>query len=156
MLRPRREDIVALLRLAIPVVVVQVGIMFMGTVDTLMVGRVSPTALAAVAIGNLYSVIGIFFGQGVLLGLDPLINQAIGAGDRPAVVRAFQRALLLSVMLAIPITLYHLLAGPILTAFRQPPTSFLSPPRTTAGWCRASCRSLCSVSCVARCRRSIG
>ena len=42
--------------------------MFMGTVDTLMVGRVSPTALAAVAIGNLYSVIGIFFGQGVLLG----------------------------------------------------------------------------------------
>jgi len=51
MLRPRREDILALLRLAIPVVVVQVGIMFMGVVDTLMVGRVSPTALAAVAIG---------------------------------------------------------------------------------------------------------
>ena len=75
--------------------------MFMGTVDTLMVGRVSPTALAAVAIGNLDSVIGIFFGQGVLLGLDPLINQAVGAGDRPAVVRAFQRALVLAVVLAI-------------------------------------------------------
>jgi MATE family multidrug resistance protein len=120
MRRPRREDIVALLRLAIPVVVVQVGIMFMGVVDTLMVGRVSPTALAAVAVGNLYSVIGIFFGQGVLLSLDPIINQAIGAGDRPAVLRVFHRALLLAVVLAIPITLYHFLAGPLLTAFRQP------------------------------------
>ncbi len=94
--------------------------MFMGTVDTLMVGRLSPTALAAVAVGNLYSVIGIFFGQGVLLGLDPLINQAHGAGDRPAVIRAFQGALLLGLILAIPITLYHLLAGPLLTALRQP------------------------------------
>jgi MATE family multidrug resistance protein len=120
MLRTRREDVVALLRLAVPVVVVQVGIMFMGTVDTLMVGRLSPTALAAVAIGNLYSVIGIFFGQGVLLALDPLINQAHGAGDRPAVIRAFQRALLLALIIAIPITLYHLFAGPILTALRQP------------------------------------
>ena len=117
----RRSDVVALLRLAVPVVVVQVGIMFMGTVDTLMVGRLSPTALAAVAVGNLYSIIGIFFGQGVLLALDPLINQAAGAGNRPAVVRAFQRALLLSMILAIPISLFHLLAGPILTAFRQPP-----------------------------------
>ncbi|HKP30671.1 MAG TPA: MATE family efflux transporter [Gemmatimonadales bacterium] len=120
MFRTRREDVVALLRLAVPVVVVQVGIMFMGTVDTLMVGRLSPTALAAVAVGNLYSVIGIFFGQGILLALDPLINQAHGAGDRPAVVRAFQRAMLLALVLAIPITLYHLLAGPILTALRQP------------------------------------
>jgi len=120
MLRTRREDVVALLRLAVPVVVVQVGIMFMGTVDTLMVGRLSPTALAAVAIGNLYSVIGIFFGQGVLLALDPLINQAHGAGDRPAVIRTFQRALLLALIIAIPITLYHLFAGPILTALRQP------------------------------------
>ena len=120
MFRTRREDVVALLRLAVPVVVVQVGIMFMGTVDTLMVGRLSPTALAAVAIGNLYSVIGIFFGQGVLLALDPLINQAHGAGDRTVVIRAFQRALLLALIIAIPITLYHLFAGPILTALRQP------------------------------------
>ena len=116
----RRSDVQALLRLAIPVVVVQVGIMFMGTVDTLMVGRLSPTALAAVAVGNLFSVIGIFFGQGVLLALDPLVNQAVGAGDRPAVTRTFQRALLLSLIIAIPISLYHLLAGPILAAFRQP------------------------------------
>jgi MATE family multidrug resistance protein len=139
----RQSDVLALLRLALPVVVVQVGIMFMGTVDTLMVGRVSPTALAAVAIGNLYSVIGIFFGQGVLLALDPLINQAHGAGDRPGVVRAFQRALLLSLILAIPITLYHLVADPILTAFRPP---------MTGGWCPGCCRSSPSGCCAGRCR----
>lgn len=120
MLTPRRADVVALLRLAIPVVVVQVGIMLMGTVDTLMVGRVSPTALAAVAIGNLYSIIFIFFGQGVLLALDPIINQAVGAGNRPAVVLGFQRTIFLALLLAVPLTLAHLLAGPVLGALRQP------------------------------------
>ena len=39
---PRRPDLVAMLRLAIPVVVVQVGMMLMGVVDTMVVGRVSP------------------------------------------------------------------------------------------------------------------
>ncbi len=94
--------------------------MLMGTVDTLMVGRVSPTALAAVAIGNLYSIIFIFLGQGVLLALDPIINQAVGAGNRAAVVLGFQRACFLALLLAIPLTLAHLLAGPVLGALRQP------------------------------------
>ena len=41
-------------RLAVPVVLAQVGLMLMGVVDTLMVGHVSADALAAVALGNLY------------------------------------------------------------------------------------------------------
>ena len=51
---PLREDLAALVRLALPVALVQVGMLLMGAVDTIMVGRVSPTDLAAVALGNLY------------------------------------------------------------------------------------------------------
>jgi multidrug resistance protein, MATE family len=42
-----------MLRLALPVAAVQLGIMAMGVVDTIMVGHLSPAALAAVALGNL-------------------------------------------------------------------------------------------------------
>jgi hypothetical protein len=71
MLKPRRADVVALLRLAIPVVVVQVGIMFMGTVDTLMVGRLSPTALAAV--GRLFGLRG---GDQYFMKAQNVVNNA--------------------------------------------------------------------------------
>jgi MATE family multidrug resistance protein len=119
-LKPRRQDIRALLRLAVPVVVVQVGLMFMGTVDTLMVGRVSPAALGAVAIGGLYSMIATFFGQGVLMALDPIVSQAAGADDHPGIALGVQRALLLAVLLSIPLALYHLTAGPVLALLQQP------------------------------------
>ena len=47
-LKPNRADLAQLVRLALPVAAVQVGMMAMGAVDTVMVGRVSPADLAAV------------------------------------------------------------------------------------------------------------
>lgn len=78
---PGRGELSELYRLALPVVVVQVGMMSMGVVDSIMVGRVSPTDLAAVALGHLYFFGAAVFGMGVLFSLDPVISQAVGAGD---------------------------------------------------------------------------
>jgi MATE family multidrug resistance protein len=64
--RPRAADLEALVRLAFPVAVVQVGMLAMGVVDTIMVGRVSAIDLAAVAIGHLYFFGVAVFGMGVL------------------------------------------------------------------------------------------
>jgi MATE family multidrug resistance protein len=102
---PTRSELGALLALAAPIVVIQVGLMFMGVVDTLMVGHLSARALAAVAIGNLY-----FFGfailaQGILHVLDPLIAQAVGAGDHPSVANGLQRGIVLGGLLSVPISL---------------------------------------------------
>ena len=41
-----------MMRLALPVVVVQVGMMLLGVVDTMVVGHLSSQALAAVALGH--------------------------------------------------------------------------------------------------------
>ena len=108
-------------RLSLPVVVVQVGIMLMGVVDTIMVGRVSAEALAAVAIGNLYFFVLSIFGMGVLLALDPIVSQAVGANDRVAIARALQRGLLLTVLLSVVIGAGLLGAGPLLRLAHQPP-----------------------------------
>lgn len=118
--RPARADVRALVELAMPVVVVQLGLMLMGVVDTLMVGHVSARDLAAVALGNLYFYEISLMGMGVLYALDPLISQAIGAEDQEAVARAVQRGLLLAVALGLATSLVMAPAGPILRALHQP------------------------------------
>jgi MATE family multidrug resistance protein len=110
----------ALTSIAVPLVIVQVGMMLMGVVDTLIIGRVSPDALAAVALGNLYFFNCIVIPMGTLMALDPLVAQGVGAKDDLAVARAVQRGLLLALILGVFATLAMLPAGPFLRFFRQP------------------------------------
>jgi MATE family multidrug resistance protein len=110
----------ALSRLALPIVVVQVGMMFMGVVDTIMVGHVSPQALGAVALGNLYYFAVAIFGQGILLALDPVVSQAVGAHDPPAISRAVQRGFVISLLLTVLVSVVMPSAGFMLTLMRQP------------------------------------
>ncbi len=117
---PSRSAALELLQLALPVVAVQVGLMTMGVVDSIMVGRLSAAALAGVALGNVYFFAGAIFGMGVLLAFDPIVSQAVGADDQPAIGRALQRGLLLSIGLAIPISLILLTVRPALVLLGQP------------------------------------
>src|SRR5262249_28334293 len=98
---PEQSELRATVALAVPVVFVQLGFMTMGAVDTLMVGRLSATMLAAVALGNLYFFNVSIFGAGALMALDPLVAQAVGARDMNAVTHAMQRGIVLSIALAV-------------------------------------------------------
>jgi len=118
--KPRRADLEAMVRLAVPVVVVQVGMMLFGVVDTMVVGRLSSAALASVALGHVAVITVSSFGIGVLLGIDPLLNQALGARDRHAFRRAVQRGFILATALMIPSTLLLLPVGTVLEVLRQP------------------------------------
>ena len=111
----------SLVTLALPIVGVNIGMVAMGTVDTLMVGRLSPEALAAVALGNVYFFALAMFGIGVLLGLDPVLTQALGARDHLAAARGVQRGIVLAACLSVPIGAALLVAAPTLRLFRQPP-----------------------------------
>ncbi|HEY8175607.1 MAG TPA: MATE family efflux transporter [Gemmatimonadaceae bacterium] len=111
----------AMLAIAVPVVVVQVGMMLMGVVDTLIIGRFSAQALAAVALGNLYFYNVIVIAIGTVMTLDPLVAQAVGANDRVAITRAIQRGLLLALGLGVLSVVPMLPAASLLRLFRQPP-----------------------------------
>src|SRR3954468_1104591 len=102
-----------MLRLALPVVTVQVGMMTMGVVDTLMVGHISAQALAAVALGNLYFFTLAVFAMGTLMVLDPVVAQAVGAGDAPAIGRGVQRGILIALILTLPATILLTSAEPV-------------------------------------------
>jgi MATE family multidrug resistance protein len=117
---PNLDDLRRTVRLAAPVAFVQVGMMSMGMVDIIMVGHVSGAALAAVALGNLYFFGTVIFGMGVLMALDPVIAQAVGAGDDLGVSRGLQRGLMLAVVLTIPASAIMLTAGSVLHWLAQP------------------------------------
>jgi multidrug resistance protein, MATE family len=71
------------LRLALPLIIAEIGWMSMGIVDTIMVGRLPDSAVAIGATGlgqSLYHSIAIF-GGGLLLGLDTFVSQAYGRKD---------------------------------------------------------------------------
>lgn len=112
---PIAAELRQLVRLAGPIAAAQAGLALMGLVDTAVVGRTGAGPLGAVGLGN-----GLFFsiavlGMGLMMGLDPLISQAIGAGDRLRARRLLWQgtwlALLASVVLAVPVLLAELLVG---------------------------------------------
>jgi MATE family multidrug resistance protein len=117
---PTRREIRDVARLAAPIVGVQVGIMLMGAVDAAMLGRVSPTAMGAAALGNFYWLLIVILGQGIIHVLDPVIAQAVGAADGRAIRQGFQRGIVLALLLSLPTAGLMLFAEPILLFLRQP------------------------------------
>lgn len=103
--RSAGEEFAALLRLAAPIVVVQVGMTAMGFVDVAMLGHYRSDALAGMALGHTVTWAAMVFCMGVLVGVDPLLSQAVGARDHAAVTRALLRGLLLALGLSLPAAL---------------------------------------------------
>ncbi|MCO4744059.1 MAG: MATE family efflux transporter [Proteobacteria bacterium] len=114
------REIARLWRLAWPVSLGMVGLVGMGTTDTILVGQLGDQALAALAIGNIWTFSMLVVALGTLRALDPVVSQAFGAGDQDAVGRALVRALGLAAWLVVPLVPWYLLAGPGLTALGQP------------------------------------
>lgn len=127
-----RTPVRDLVHLALPIVAVNLGQMMMGVVDTLMVGRVSAAAIAAVALGTLFFFAAAISGEGILLVLDPVISQAFGARDPGGQARGFQRGIVLAVALTVPAALLLAFAKPVMAVLRQP--ADVVPLATTYAW----------------------
>lgn len=103
-------------KLAIPVVATQLAAMMLGIVDTMMLGHFSTEALAASSVARVWVFGTVIIVQGLLLGLDPLISQAHGRGDREGLSNAFQGGLLLALALSIPLGIAWLYTADVLSA----------------------------------------
>lgn len=84
-----RREAVELVKLATPIAIAQAGLAMMGIVDTAVVGRVGATELAAVGLAAAVYFGFFCFGIGLMLGMDPLISQALGAKDPVRARRLF-------------------------------------------------------------------
>lgn len=119
-LRPTKVELVEMARLALPIVLVNVGMQGQGLVDAVMLGRVSSADLAAGGLGNFYFFgIGII-GIGILMALDPVIAQGVGAKDEGQIARGIQRGVLMTVIVAAVVSVLFIPARHVLALLRQP------------------------------------
>ena len=119
-MRVARAELRQMVRLAAPIVVVNVGMQLMGLVDMLMLGRVSAASLAAAGLGNFYFFVVAVVGIGVLMALDPVISQAVGAKDDVGIARGVQRGVILSALVTVVVSIAFLPAGAVLAVLNQP------------------------------------
>jgi multidrug resistance protein, MATE family len=82
-----RDELGGLARLAVPLALASAGQATMGLVDAAVCGRAGAAVLAGVGLGNALFFAASVFAMGVMLGLDPLVAQAFGAGDARAARR---------------------------------------------------------------------
>ena len=115
-----RATIRSVVTLAVPVAVLQVGMMTMGVVDTIMLGRVSPEAMAASAIVNTFVMAVLLMMMGVLFALNPIVAQAHGAGRLHMVGEELQRGWFLALFLVVPPLAILWWMGPLQTLLHQP------------------------------------
>ncbi len=87
--------------LALPIVVTQLAHISLGFVDTVMVGRLGPEALAGVALGNTIFFNALIFCMGILMAVGPLVSQAFGAHDDEAIGRSVRQGLWMAASLGL-------------------------------------------------------
>jgi MATE family multidrug resistance protein len=99
--------------LALPLAAQQIGLQLMGAVDIAMLGRWDPDALAGAGVANglVFSVSCV--GMGIVMGLDTLVPQALGAGERGAARSLLRDGLRVALLVGLPATLL-VLATPLL------------------------------------------
>src|SRR5690606_34030418 len=98
----------SLLRLAGPIIVSQLGQVGMNTTDTIMVGPLGATPLAAAGLGTAIHQFFVTVCVGVIVGMAPLISQAFGAGDILRIRRTFVQGIWLALLLSVPVVLVSL------------------------------------------------
>ncbi|MGA2887268.1 MAG: MATE family efflux transporter [Terracidiphilus sp.] len=106
-----RPELGAMVALAVPVVLSEVGWVAQGIVDTIMVGNLGPAAIGAVALGNAVYYTPALFGIGLLLGLDTLVAQAYGRKDHDECHRWLAQSVYLTSIVTPPVMLVIALAS---------------------------------------------
>lgn len=107
---PAVREFRSLFRLAVPLAAAQAGTQLMGLVDVAVVGRLGARELAGSGLANAVFFAFSIIGMGLVMGVDPLMSQAIGAGDRLRARRVLWQGLWLSVCTAGGLTLLLLAA----------------------------------------------
>lgn len=109
------------LYLAIPLAAAQLAQSATGFVDTVMMGLLGSRSLAAGGLGATAFTFLLLIATGVISAVSPLAAEAYGAGKPERITRVVRQGLGLAAVLAIPLTVLVLNAGPVLRLIGQKP-----------------------------------
>ncbi len=106
-----RLELRQLFRLAAPLAAAQAGTQLMGLVDVAVLGRVGARELAGSGLANALFFAFSICGMGIVFGVDPLISQALGAGDRVRARRIMWQGIWLGLIVSAVLTALLLLVS---------------------------------------------
>jgi MATE family multidrug resistance protein len=115
-----RTEIRENLRLAVPVMLSQLGHVLMGVVDNMMVGRLGATALAAVGLANVIFNVFLLFGIGMSYAITTLVAQADGERDTKGVSAVLKHGLAINLITACILVLVVFAGKNLLRYMGQP------------------------------------
>ncbi len=109
------------IRLAIPLIVGQLGQMLISLSDTLMLGWLGVTELAACSFANTLIYLPMMFGIGMSMAVSIRVSQARGANDPPAARAALRHGLYITLALGLLTLATAFALLPFLGMFKQDP-----------------------------------
>lgn len=130
-----RRELRQLFALAAPLAAAQAGTQLMTLVDLAVLGRLGAREIAAAGLANALFFALAMTGMGISYGVDPLISQAVGAGDRARARSILWQGVWLALAVTAVITVLMFLAPLMLRPFGVQPE--LVPMTTTYLWIRA-------------------
>ena len=108
------------LRLAYPIILGMLGHTIVGIVDNIMVGKLGPTELAAVSLGNSFVFIAMSLGIGFSTAITPLAAEADGKNDIDEGRSVFHNGLFLCSILGFTLFLIIFFFKPLIAFMGQP------------------------------------
>jgi MATE family multidrug resistance protein len=110
---------ISILSLSWPIIIGQLGIVLMGVVDTLMIGKIDATNLAAAGLANAIYYLITILGLGTLMAVSPLIAKAKAENNLEECINYFKAAVLVALTLFVFIFAVNVLLSNNLDWFKQ-------------------------------------
>jgi len=117
------QEFVETLRLAVPMMLTQLGQIAMITSDLALIGRLGEEAVAAAALAHTVYFVSFTFGLGLMAAVSPLAAQAFGAGDVRRIRLSLRVGLWVALLISLPMMASPLYGEHILIALGQAPHS---------------------------------
>jgi multidrug resistance protein, MATE family len=118
-LKTLKQQIKSTLQLAYPVIIGQLGIVMMGLVDNLMVGKLGAASLAAASLGHGITFLIFIIGFGVAMAVTPLVAISVGAKKFEECGVYFRQSLLVNTGMAIIITIITIVIADFIPMMNQ-------------------------------------
>src|SRR5689334_4833502 len=96
------QEFVETLRLAVPMMLTQLGQIAMITSDLALIGRLGEDSVAAAALAHTVYFVSFTFGLGLMAAVSPLAAQAFGSGDVGRMRRSLRVGLWTAFLISLP------------------------------------------------------
>ncbi|HED08369.1 MAG TPA: MATE family efflux transporter [Ignavibacteria bacterium] len=115
-----KTHLIKTMKLAYPVIIGQLGFILMGVVDSIMVGELGATSLAAASVANGLFIFIFVIGIGVSFAITPLVAIAVGAKKYDDCGIIFRQALLVDMVLGVMLLVMAYVGADFIQYLNQP------------------------------------